>query len=82
MHVAFLFKGLTLFCIHTFCSLSWIEVNGSVYKQGSVVVLGMEDGMPAFGIIEDIIVFCTDMFYLVCSVYRVFFTPLSCISSS
>jgi hypothetical protein len=28
----------------------------------------MEDGMPMFGIVEDIIVFCTDTFYLVCSV--------------
>ncbi|MCG8620639.1 MAG: hypothetical protein MJE68_01390, partial [Proteobacteria bacterium] len=24
--------------------------------------------MPTFGIVEDVVVFCTDMFYLVCSV--------------
>lgn len=29
----------------------------------------MDDAnLPAFGIIEDILVFCTDVFYLVCSV--------------
>ena len=48
-----------------FCSLSQIEVNGSVYKQGSVV-LGMGDGMLTFGIVEDVVVFCTGVF---CSVY-------------
>ena len=52
---------------YIFCSLTWIEVNGSVYKQGSVVVVGMDYGMPTFGIIEDI-VFCTDVFYFVCSI--------------
>ena len=65
----FQWTDTNLFLYHKllFCSLSWIKVNGSVYKQGSVV-LGMEDGMPTFGIIEDIVVFCTDMFYLVCSI--------------
>ena len=50
-------------CVCTCCSLSWIEVNGSTYKQGSVV----DGNMPSFGIIEDIVIF-TDMYYLVCSV--------------
>ena len=45
--------------------VSWLEVNGTIYKPGGVVVLSMEAD-PTFGLIEDIIVFSTDVFYLVC----------------
>ena len=40
-------------------------MNGTIYKPGGVVVLSMEAD-PTFGLIEDIIVFSTDVFYLVC----------------
>ena len=47
-------------------SLSWVHLNGSTYKHGSIVVLSMDD-VPTFGAVEDIIVLQTDMYYLVCS---------------
>ncbi len=53
-------------CLFTCNRLSWIEVNGTTYQRG-VVVLDM-DLFPKFGIIEDIVVFQADMYYLVCEV--------------
>ena len=47
--------------------LAWIDVNGTTYKKGSVVVLSM-DLTPTFGVVKDIIVFETDIYYLVCEV--------------
>lgn len=52
-----------LFCHHG--RVSWIEVSGTVYKKGGIVVLGM-DLVPTFGVLKDVIVFHTDMYYLVC----------------
>ena len=46
--------------------LSWVEVNGTKYKLGSVVVLD-NDELPKFGVVEDIIVFNTDKYHFVCS---------------
>ena len=43
-------------------------MNGSVYKQGSIVVLHMDKTLLSFGIVEDILVLLTDVYYLVCSV--------------
>ena len=45
--------------------LTWVEISGTVYKKGMVVVIFM-DLVPTFGIIHDIIVFNTDEFFLVC----------------
>ena len=53
------FKYLNLY------RLSWIEVNGTVYKKGVTVILDM-DLLPNFGTIVDIVVINTDMYYLVC----------------
>ena len=56
----------TYLCTYIFYSLSWIEVYGFTYKPGCVVVLRMDGtNLPAFGIIEDVLVLCTEMFYLV-----------------
>ena len=60
------FTALFTCALYVFCSLSWIEVDGSTYKRGSVV-LSVDETMPLFGIIEEI-VFFTDVYYLVCSV--------------
>ena len=48
--------------------LSWVEIKGTTYKLGSVVVLSM-NLVPTFGIIRDIFVFSTDMYYLLCEVF-------------
>ena len=53
--------------MYVFCSLSWVEVNGSTYKKSSVVVLHMDD-VPTFIVIDDILVFHADMYYQVWSV--------------
>ena len=47
--------------------LSWIEVNGTTYRREGIVILGM-DLVPKFGLVEDIIVFHTDLYYLICEV--------------
>ena len=47
--------------------LTWVEISGTVYKLRGVVVLGM-DLVPKFGLITDILVFDTDIYYLVCEV--------------
>ena len=47
-------------------SISWVQLNGAMYKHGNIVVLSMDD-VPTFGVIEDIIVLQTDVYYLVCS---------------
>ena len=52
---------------HLLFRLQWIEMNGTRYKKGGVVVLDM-DLLPEFGVISDIIVFNTDEFYLVCDI--------------
>lgn len=46
--------------------ISWVEVNGTTYKKGAVIVLGM-DLVPDFGMIDDIIVFNTDEIFFVCT---------------
>jgi hypothetical protein len=47
--------------------IKWVEIYGTTYKKGGVVVLDM-NLLPEFGVITDIIVFNTDEFYLVCDV--------------
>ena len=47
--------------------MTWVEINGTVYKKGAVIVVDM-DLLPHFGIIHDIAVFNTDDFFLVCQV--------------
>ena len=46
------------------CRISWIEVNGTTYKKGGVVVLEM-DLVANFGVIQDVILYC-DTMYFVC----------------
>ena len=50
-----------------FSRLHWIEVLGTIYKPGGVVVLSV-DLLPKFGYISDIIVFDVDNYSLVCEV--------------
>ena len=57
LHILQIFKS--------YYRLSWIEVNGTVYKKGVTVILDM-DLLPNFGTIVDIVVINTDMYYLVC----------------
>lgn len=45
--------------------MSWIQVNGTDYKPGGIVVLKVELN-PTFGIIYDILVFDVDQYLLVC----------------
>ena len=45
--------------------LSWIEIDGTVYKPGSVVVL-TSSLMPQFGIITDILMLNIDDYYFSC----------------
>ena len=52
---------------HLLFRLQWVEINGTRYKKGGVVVLDM-DLLPEFGVISDIIVFNTNEFYLFCDV--------------
>ena len=47
--------------------LTWIEVDGSAYHLGDVVVLKNEL-LPTFGVIQDVIVFDVDVYYLVTEV--------------
>ena len=68
------------------CSLSWIEVRGIKYKK-SIVVLD-NDELPKFGVVENIIVFNTDIYYFICSLlvteYTIFmhFKPVNGIQRS
>ena len=43
-----------------------MEIKGTLYKTGSVVVLKM-DQVPEFGLIKDIFAIDTDVYYSVCS---------------
>ena len=52
---------------HLLFRLQCVEINGTRYKKGGVVVLDM-DLLPEFRVISDIIVFNTDEFYLACDV--------------
>lgn len=47
--------------------LSWVEVNGTLYKHGMVAVLDV-DLIPVFGVICDILVFNTDVYHFVCEI--------------
>lgn len=47
------------------CRLSWIEIDGTVYKTGSVVVL-TSSLMPQFGTIMNIVMLNVDDYYFVC----------------
>lgn len=47
-----------------FFSLSWIEVLGTTYKPGGVVIISVET-VPTFGLISDIIVLNTTNYLLV-----------------
>lgn len=49
------------------CRLPWIEVHGTTYKRGSIVVLGV-DLLPKFGVVRDITVCNTDIYYFVCEI--------------
>ena len=47
--------------------LSWLQISGSVYHCGDVVVLkyGL---LPTFGVVQDVIVFDVTVFYIVAEV--------------
>lgn len=45
--------------------LQWVEIYGTKYKKGAIVVLDM-DLVPEFGIISEIIVLHTDQYYFAC----------------
>jgi len=47
-----------------FFSVSWIEVLGTTYKPGEIVVVSVET-VPTFGLITDIIVMDTTNYFLV-----------------
>lgn len=50
-----------------FLSCPWVNVNGTLYKEGFVVVRGVREDLPSFGRIEQIICVGTDIFfYLEC----------------
>ena len=46
--------------------MNWIEVLGTRYKAGEVVILSV-DSVPTFGLITDIIVREVDDYFLVCN---------------
>lgn len=56
------------------CRLSWVQVDGTTYKQGCVVVTNV-NLVPTFGLIKEVIVFETDVYYLVC---EILFTEYFC----
>ena len=49
------------------CRLSWVQVGGSTYHFGDVVVLKY-DLLPTFGVIHDLIVFDVTEFFIVAEV--------------
>jgi len=48
--------------------VKWIQVQGTKYIEGSVVVLGSTEILPAFGLIIDILITKVDNPYFVCEV--------------
>ena len=48
----------------TLFSLTWIEVLGTTYKPGGIVVISVET-VPTFGLISDVIVLDTTDYFLV-----------------
>ena len=48
-------------------SVSWVEISGTTYHRGDVVVTDT-DLVPVFGVVEDIIVDSMQCHYLVCEV--------------
>ena len=51
--------------INSLYSLTWVQINGIVYKTGGAVVLRM-NLTPVFGIIIDVIVMDVNDYYIVC----------------
>ena len=47
--------------------LNWIEVLGTKYKPGEIVVISV-DTVPKFGLISDVIVLDVDNYFIVCEV--------------
>ena len=52
--------------IHILCRVSWLEISGTHYASGSVVVISIDFTMPVFAIITDILVQAVDEFYFAC----------------
>ena len=50
-------------------SVTWAEINGTLYKPGAFVVV-QSDLMPQFGKIEDIVIIDTDNSFFVVSIYK------------
>ena len=54
---------------YTICyRVTWIQVQGTKYVEGSVVVLDSSEVLPTFGIIINIVLITLDEPYLVCEV--------------
>ena len=51
--------------INSLYSLTWVQINGIVYKTGGAVVLRM-NLTPVFGVIIDVIVMDVNDYYIVC----------------
>ena len=47
--------------------IPWVEISGTTYRRGSIVILSSHL-VPEFGIIIDILVIETDTYYFVCEV--------------
>ena len=48
-------------------STTWVEILGTTYKPGGIVILSA-DTLPTFGVISDIIIFNTTNYFLVTQV--------------
>lgn len=61
------YKPVKCYARLLFYRLRWIEVLGTTYKPGGIVILSVQL-QPRFGLISDIIVFDVDNYSLVCEV--------------
>ena len=56
---------------YTICyRITWIQIQGTKYVEGSIVVRNSPEVLPTFGIIINILLITLDEPYLVCEVLR------------
>ena len=59
--------GNNFFFVCVCVRLQWIEVLGTTYKSGGIVVLSTDDdGVPTFGLISEILITDVDKYFMVC----------------